>query len=299
MTQDTSLSARLLRGESIFPGARSSERPGAPVRSPVDHCRAQLVMRDGQQFAFIRYPGGNIAVDTVTGRERHALVLGSGKRQGVYSTIGTAEGMPYWNAPGTGLLNSALAFLKADVWKQVLEHPGRVLTSEHIGQLLQRVFLRVRQGQAKVAGKELPLRASTRFVELEPDSLELWRFDLVTEQAWPCNGWEVSRLVQVRVLSQEVVGQNLSGLSVTGPPVSSLMRPPQNLVEWYAEWFRANPKSNEDEAAHALRKEFPTENLSRDAIRAVRRSVNGAPFRRGRKPGKTQADIGAADPRLR
>jgi hypothetical protein len=107
------------------------------------------------------------------------------------------------------------------------------------------------------------------------------------------------RLIVARVeLIEPFRDEHQSATNAPAPPSSpnldQLERIPQyeRIQQWYCHWIADHSKASDEQVSVAARAKFPEVDFTRDLIRKLRAPPGGGPRRRGRKPGKSEREIG-------
>ena len=75
--------------------------------------------------------------------------------------------------------------------------------------------------------------------------------------------------------------------SASPAPADAVAKQPDaDVAQWHAAWAKENPLASDEHAGKAARAEFPEKKITRQLIRDLRRSPDGASRRKGRKIGK-------------
>ena len=73
---------------------------------------------------------------------------------------------------------------------------------------------------------------------------------------------------------------------------SEVIQNDEALQQWYDEWTGEKDKLSDQDLLKMAKDNLQCHNVTRQMIRNLRKSPDGTPRRRGRKPGKTIAEFG-------
>lgn len=166
------------------------------------------IIGSGDRPLILLRQGAGIQIDFVVSREGDVLHLASGAIRTSQMLIAETaasvpRAMPYWSGPGIGLWDAFARMLRPEIWKQINENPGRVLTREHCRQLSESVFRAASNGEALIVARPLPIEAHLGFVHIDPSLYGFYEWDPITEQAYPATGSGAQPYGTIRVVSPE------------------------------------------------------------------------------------------------